>query len=465
MTTKTLWLLTMVVFIALLLPALVQQGMFLDGVTHACIAKNMANGLGEFARPYYTPALDPVFFGQPPLALWLQSLFFRCFGDHFWTERLYSFVTAILSGYGILLIVRQTHKTIQAGTLPLFSNSAWLPILLWISFPVVYWSYQNNMLECTMSIFVLFATYYALKSVLEKNAGLLIIAAIWTAAAVMCKGPVGFFPLVTPLAAGIAFRTTGVWVSTYRTAVLSILTLAILFMVIRFVPGMQSYFELYWHKQLIPTLSGANHTQAETSLKIFQDLIAQLILPAVFIGILIVKRGMGKIQPSRASIFFFMMALLGSLPLLISPKQSAHYLLPSMPFFALGFAEILQIGLPLGGIKSTKTTRMLEKSAWAGLVVCICLSLSFWGKYRRDEGQIRDIKVICAQLNTGNILQAAPKFCSDWLLIAYLGRLGNIGLDCNSSHDFCLLLKGEQAPLGYIKSPVVLNQYELWQKQ
>ncbi|MBK6994432.1 MAG: hypothetical protein IPH31_05740 [Lewinellaceae bacterium] len=75
MTHKVVWLFTAAVLVGLLVPSLVQEGMFLDGVSYACIAKNMAKGMGGFAQPYYTATLYPVCYEQPPFALWLQSLF------------------------------------------------------------------------------------------------------------------------------------------------------------------------------------------------------------------------------------------------------------------------------------------------------------------------------------------------------------------------------------------------------
>src|SRR6185312_7247114 len=110
------WLLTITVIICRLLPMSVQTGMFFDGVTYATIARNMAIGAGDLWHPTFlvkaadepsaaaTPEaetqvatkIDAVadaathdftsevgFYEHPPLALWLESLFFRLFGDHF----------------------------------------------------------------------------------------------------------------------------------------------------------------------------------------------------------------------------------------------------------------------------------------------------------------------------------------------------------------------------------------------
>ena len=169
MTHKVVWLFTAAVLVGLLVPSLVQEGMFLDGVSYACIAKNMAKGMGGFAQPYYTATLYPVCYEQPPFALWLQSLFFRGFGDHFWVERLHTFCMAILTAVGISLNWRLFLKVTHSQVVSPISNMAWLPVLFWVTSPIVFWSYQNNMLECTMTVFVLFSVYFAAKSVWKSN--------------------------------------------------------------------------------------------------------------------------------------------------------------------------------------------------------------------------------------------------------------------------------------------------------
>lgn len=53
----------------LLIPTLVQDGMFLDGITYSAISRNMANGIGSFWHPHYTETLYPHFNEHPPLYL------------------------------------------------------------------------------------------------------------------------------------------------------------------------------------------------------------------------------------------------------------------------------------------------------------------------------------------------------------------------------------------------------------
>src|SRR5262245_75977 len=121
--------------------------MFVDGVTYASIARNLAEGKGTFWTPFYTETLYPQFHQHPALGLWLQSLWFRAFGDHWIVERAYSLSIAALTGLLIAAIWRSVAG--EAGR----KSHDWLPVVFWILVPVVSWSIVGNMLETTVSLF------------------------------------------------------------------------------------------------------------------------------------------------------------------------------------------------------------------------------------------------------------------------------------------------------------------------
>ena len=93
---------TAAILIILIVPTLIQDGMFLDGQQYACVAKNLAHGLGTFWQPFVSATWmksgSNSFLEHPPLVYGIQSLFFMLFGDSMYVERLYSFVTAIEIG-------------------------------------------------------------------------------------------------------------------------------------------------------------------------------------------------------------------------------------------------------------------------------------------------------------------------------------------------------------------------------
>src|ERR1700674_775371 len=100
-------LLTFAVFAAATVPRLVHRGMFVDGVTYASVARNLAEGRGSFWSPFYTSTIYPEFHEHLPLGFWLQSLWFRVFGDHLFVERAYSIAAALTTAFVIAWIWRR----------------------------------------------------------------------------------------------------------------------------------------------------------------------------------------------------------------------------------------------------------------------------------------------------------------------------------------------------------------------
>lgn len=52
---------TLTSLFSLLIPVLIQDGMFLDGVTYSAISKNLANGFGSYFEPHYSKTLYLIF--------------------------------------------------------------------------------------------------------------------------------------------------------------------------------------------------------------------------------------------------------------------------------------------------------------------------------------------------------------------------------------------------------------------
>ena len=100
---RSLRLFTLAVFAAAIVPRVAHRGMFVDGVTYASIARNLAAGRGSFWSPSYTATLYPVFHEHPPLGFWLQSWWFRMFGDHLFVERVYT--VAVAAATAVLIAV------------------------------------------------------------------------------------------------------------------------------------------------------------------------------------------------------------------------------------------------------------------------------------------------------------------------------------------------------------------------
>ncbi|MCH7550031.1 MAG: glycosyltransferase, partial [Candidatus Krumholzibacteriota bacterium] len=134
------WLLTASIFCATVLPRLLVDGMFVDGVMYATISRNLADGLGTLWKPHFSMTLFGEFFDHPPLVFWVESIFFRAFGDHYLVEAFYSLCTAAAATLLIVLLWRRL-----TANYPGLARLAWLPVFFWLSIPQISWAYSNNM--------------------------------------------------------------------------------------------------------------------------------------------------------------------------------------------------------------------------------------------------------------------------------------------------------------------------------
>jgi 4-amino-4-deoxy-L-arabinose transferase-like glycosyltransferase len=147
--------------------ALFADTMFVDGLIYATIAKNLAEGKGTFWNLHFTNTFMSEFHEHPPLAMGLESIYFKLFGTSRFVEKFYSLTTCLLVVFGIMKL------WIQLG----FQKSTrWSPILFWMFVPVIFWSCNNNLLENTLVIFTTFSVYFALKSTTKKPYYYLILA-------------------------------------------------------------------------------------------------------------------------------------------------------------------------------------------------------------------------------------------------------------------------------------------------
>ena len=90
------------IFILLCAPALFTEGMFMDGLMYATVAKNLAHGEGSFWFLKFSDTYLTSFHEHPPLIFGLQSLCFNLFGDSVLVERFFSFFTYIISGVFVI---------------------------------------------------------------------------------------------------------------------------------------------------------------------------------------------------------------------------------------------------------------------------------------------------------------------------------------------------------------------------
>ncbi len=337
------WLLTVAVILCRLLPMSVQTGMFFDGVTYATIARNMAIGVGDFWHPMFLvkgvsgTGLPPArrtqmrssentdavgssatrdftsegeFYEHPPLALWFESLLFRLLGDHYWVEKLYSALTAIGTAAIIAAIWRLLFRV-----RPEFAEYNWLPVVWWAAIPTWAWLYGSNMLENTLGLFAIMSVYASLRAAYagpRAMIGWTVLAAGCVLGAVLCKGPVGLYPLATPVLYAIAYRKLER--REIVAAVILPVTFAALFGLLLLHAPAYQFLKTYYHVQVEASLAGQREIFASpfghfSSLrKIVQQLWGPAIVATGLIMLARRRRMLGDdavaMRPDGATRFF-----------------------------------------------------------------------------------------------------------------------------------------------------------------
>ena len=420
------WLLLIGLFLILVSKSLLTEGMFLDGVLYASISRNMAYALGSFWNPYYTQTIGTVFHSHPPLALGLEALAFKALGDHWWVEKAYSVLTFLLTALLIALIWKRTTNNIRW---------AWLPLLFWLTMPLVSWSATNNLLENTMTVFVLLSVYLMIVSYQRNHKFWLILSGFSLFLAFLSKGFTGLFPLVFPVLYCI-FDTKRKWIQGPIDSLILLVSLAV-FVGIMFLvfPPSLPYLKEYFQLQVIG--GGLHETTVSTRFYIVFSLLQQLIAPFAIALALVICKAKNKVNnkvfefPLDKSWFyiFLILGLLGVLPIMVSVKQRDFYMLAALPLFALACGHITLSMVTLWLPKMTPKVHKWTTLGTAGVVLIgLVLNIVHFGKYGRDEALIEEVKVQVAAADGKTIIEISPEEYTQWAKHAYYMRYGKINL-------------------------------------
>lgn len=433
----TAWLLVFALAFVWLFPMLLVRGMSLDGVIYATVARNLAVGIGDPWHLAYT-ATHHTWPEAPPLGLLLQSLFFRFLGDQWWVERLYSVATVVPTGLILVLIWR--HLFERAPRLRAF---AWLPIGLWVSLPAWPWIYRNNYLENTLGIFTALAVYGSLRAMAAARwwPAWSALAAGSILAAVLSKGPVGMFPAVTPAVIWLTLRGQSVRKSLLvQITLLVFLAAAVGLILAESAP--REFLSAYVKQQIVNSLQGRRETVDSPlgQLALLWTLCFQDLLPCGLLagGSVLWARWRRAVPADLglrgATWFCLLTAASASIPIMISPKQSAYYAAPSWPFYTMALAlwclpsvDAL-ITQATARATSFRATRWLRATAACAIGLVVAISPLWAGTMIRDRQIIQDVERIARFIEPHTTLVAAPEMENEWSLQAYLYRLHYISV-------------------------------------
>lgn len=440
-------------------PELFSEGMFLDGAIYTAIALNLSEGIGSFWQLEYTETLFTTFREHPPLAIGLQSLFFKAFGNHFWVERIYSLTTIFITGGVIVLCWRTITGTF---------SKAWWPLLMWIFISQVWWAGANNMLENTMMIFTTLAVYFLIKELHTNKFYFLILAGFSIYLAFLSKGYFALYIWVFPGAWFVVSKSHSFQKALSNTFILVGATL--FFALASFIVFPQSFemFYTYTHHQVIGSVE--NVVTVGSRFFILKAFMESLIIPLILGGIVyVLGRKRDVVQNHKTlALTLILVAICGVFPIMISLKQRAFYILTVYPIAVLGLG--LLTAPFLKPLKKSTVLLWFKSGSLVLLTLGVGLNIFFWGKLKRSTDLIHDVKAIREVVAPRTTMGICPDIFNDWGIHANFMRYAKLSLDGANAYEQKFLLlypdcKFEGNISDYKKVNLDLNYYSLWQKK
>jgi 4-amino-4-deoxy-L-arabinose transferase-like glycosyltransferase len=425
-------------FMGIVAPSLFSDGMFADGVDNATIARNMANGLGDFWQPHHTNVIAPEFYEHPPLAFGLQSIWFRLLGDSIYIERFYSLTTFIIVGFLIVLIWREMTNDFKTG---------WLPLLFWVTIPKVSWACANNMLENTMSVFVTAAALFYLKSLKTNRVPYIVLCGLSMALGLLSKGFFALFIWSFPLFVCVFKKEYKVFNMVADTVLIVLFTAMPIYALFVLYPEAANSMINYFDIQILGRML---HDKSTDNRFYILYRFTLEILPPLLIGLFFIFISWKKNIDLRLlrlnlkkALAFFLLTLSGVIPIMISLKQSSFYILAVFPFFALSlgyFLYPLSIKMMITVDKNTKFYKRLVYFTCGLFFATMVVSVAQIDRIGRDHNEVADCYLVIAEVGKDKTINICEEMFRDWSLHSYYARYGNISLDSEKkfSYDYYL---------------------------
>jgi hypothetical protein len=163
-----------------------------------------------------------------------------------------------------------------------------------------------------------------------------------------------------------------------------------------------------------------------------------------------------------------LIGLAGALPLMVTLEQRGFYLVTTIPFFAIAIAMWLAPRLTLlinkipiehVGFKIAKATTLLL------LLISIVFSVMQIGKFKRDEGLLKDIYTIGTIVPHKSIINMPKDMVNDWSIVCYFERYLDISLEDENKHTYFVIRKDlpkALVPANYKLYPIQTTDLDLY---
>ncbi len=461
-------LITLGVFIILFFSKVFQHGLFFDGLIYSSLSNNLANGIGSFWEPHFSETIYPAFYEHPPLVFGMESIFMNLFDGAFFSEKLFSFLMACLT---VLFMVLIWRKVVPGKEL---KQLLWLPVLFWIITPKNSWSFNNNLLENTMGVFSLGSVYLLLISLQLrgfKKHVTIGCTAILLLLAFMSKGFPGLFPLGFFFLYMLFFKQNYTFRKFLKdTGILVLFTGGVSFLFFFFNEAAQSNIGAYIETQVFGSITGKSRVGSRPVLmkNLFNELIPLLIISAIVFGVYrrkaidLIK---GNLVLGKWALLFVVIGLSASVPLMVSPKISSFYLIPTLPYFTMAFAFILSPMILEFTKKVTASKLGFGITGFLGItavIIGVTLTIVNTNTVGRNHDIFNDMDQLELVLEPHTTVSIHTKYHADWTTIAYLQRYLNVSVDRGAIlREYYLIPVNSAVPQDYEKIDLATEKFDL----
>ncbi|WLS08837.1 glycosyltransferase family 39 protein [Shinella sumterensis] len=462
----------------LLLSSLVRQSFFFDGGIYASIARNLAEGVGSAWSPHFSKTLFPIFAEHPPLMMWLEAVGFKIFGDTVLVEKGFSLLTFVVSG----LLLFKLWMRLHVGD-AIVQIAAPFALLMTLAAGRVNWGFANGMLENLLIVFALtavllvVAAYDAPPETSEaRRVALVVCAGLSIVLALLTKGPVGLFPLVTPAIYWLSFRRPPLNRVVLDTIII-IGVITLVFTLLWTFDGPREAIQRYYAAQLLSSLSG-DRGHFGGGWAVLRKILGVNGYSLAVVALLLIGGRQWReasedpnLRRSRwqRAVFLLLIGFSASLPLALSPRVVNHYFNPSLAYFSAGLCTICAPVL-MGGLG--KLTPRLQSSLWfgsigllaAGLVV-VYLNIGRPGIDKQTILASHEIaNTVCpGDVACGTTISACGKIWEDWALHTYMQRYYKISIAKESEEFSTYLISDDNCKPdpAYTDTGIAISPYRL----
>lgn len=435
-----------------------------DGRIYATVAKNFARGLGTIESPFYTPYWFTPFYDHPSLGVFLQSFFFRLFGEAFWVEKLYCLSLYILGIVLTYLIWSPKQKSVL--------SFVWC-MLGWLLIPLTSHVFNNNYLEAPTLIAATAASYLLIQ---HPSALATTVAGFFVVLACLINGPMGLYPLCIPLLAAICLRTHPKKAFIQQLILLCSFTFT-LFCILSIFPALKLNLVHYYDTQILSTMTGTRGGDLSwiSHLKVFPLFIKTFALPIILTLSFILYQC--QLDPNKtitffktklkdkAFAFFVLLMLASSLPVGISPRLADHYFALSIPFLLISMLKLVTPTFQTLSENYNIKTSLLLFAFNLLSIVFVFYSFGTPSKNRLDFEDLNKLKNHLRNHATITIKENLNLYDEMRDMTTLLARHSNIDLDYTNQHQYYLTKTNKKPSPQYDLVALKMNHYFLWQKE